>query len=121
VGAGDGDSGGGYEGRLDNTDLGIEAAHIWWHAAGVADNEDDGLALCTFHHKALDRGAISLDEDRRILVSQHVRGRHGVGAWLLRFIGQPIRSPQAGESPPANHNIDWHRREVFRPSPRAHD
>lgn len=109
----------GYDGQLENTDLGIEAAHIRWHAAGGSDSEDNGLALCSFHHKALDRGAMSLDDDRRILVSQHVRGSHGVAEWLLRFVGQQIRAPQAGESPPADHNIDWHRREVFRAPPRA--
>jgi putative restriction endonuclease len=109
----------GYDGQLENTDLGIEAAHIKWHAAGGTDTEDNGLALCSFHHKALDRGAIGLDDDRRVLVSQHVRGSHGVGEWLLRFVGEPIRSPQAGEPPPAVGNMGWHRREVFRAPPRA--
>ncbi len=50
----------------------------------------------------------------RILVSQHVRGTLGIEEWLLRFIGQPIRPPQAGELQPATGNIQWHRREVFR-------
>lgn len=109
----------GYDGQLENTDLGLEAAHIKWHAAGGTDTRDNGLALCSFHHKALDRGAISLDDDHGILVSQHVRGSHGVGELLLQFIGQPIRPPLAGESPPANENIDWHRREVFREPPRT--
>ena len=88
-------------------------------AAGGTDTEDNGLALCSLHHKALDRGAIGLDGDRRILVSQHVRGGHGVGEWLLRFVGQPVRPPQAGEPPPAEGNMGWHRREVFRAPPRA--
>jgi hypothetical protein len=42
-----------------------------------------------------------------------------VGEWLLRFVGEPIRSPQAGEPPPAVGNMGWHRREVFRAPPRA--
>jgi putative restriction endonuclease len=109
----------GYDGQLDNTDLGIEAAHGRWHAAGGSDIEDNGVALCSFHHKALDRGAIGLDDDRRILVSQHVRGSQGVGEWLFRFIGRPIRPPLQGEPAPAAGNIDWHRREVFRKPHRA--
>jgi putative restriction endonuclease len=94
-------------------------AQVTWHAAGGTDTGDNGVALCSFHHKALDRGAIGLDDDRRILVSQHVRGSQGVGEWLLRFIGRPIRPPLQGELAPAAGNIDWHRREVFRKPHRA--
>ena len=42
---------------LDQETLGIEAAHIKWHQAGGPDTEDNGLALCTLHHKRFDRGA----------------------------------------------------------------
>lgn len=104
----------GYDGQLDRTDLGIEAAHIKWHAAGGPDKPDNGLALCAFHHKAFDRGAIGLDDEHRILISQHVRGSHGVDEWLVRFTGQPVRKPQQGEPAPAADNINWHRSEVFR-------
>ena len=68
----------GYDGQLDNIDLALDAARIRWHAADGADAEDNGVGLCTFHHRALDRGAIGLDDDRRILVSQHVRGSQRV-------------------------------------------
>jgi putative restriction endonuclease len=104
----------GYDGQLERTDLGIEAAHIRWHAAGGPDTPDNGLALCSFHHKTFDRGAIGLDDNRRILISQHVRGSHGVDELLFRFIGQTLRPPQCGEPEPALQNITWHRREVFR-------
>jgi putative restriction endonuclease len=110
----------GYDGQLDRTDLGIEAAHIKWHAAGGPDTPDNGLALCAFHHKAFDRGAIGLGDDRRILISQHVRGSHGVDEWLVRFTGQPVRPPQQGEPVPAADNINWHRAEVFRKPARNH-
>jgi len=104
----------GYDGQLERTYLGIEAAHIKWHAAGGPDTPDNGLALCSFHHKAFDRGAIDLSDDRRILVSQQVRGSHGIDEWLLRFLGKPVRPPQQGEPVPATQNVDWHRKEVFR-------
>ena len=99
----------GYDGMLGNTDLGIEAAHIRWHAAGGSDTEDNGLALCSFHHKIFDRGAIGLDDDRRILISQHVRGSERIDELLFRHHGAQLRPPQAGQSPPASHNIRWHR------------
>ncbi len=104
----------GWDGQLGQNDLALEAAHIRWHAAGGPDIPDNGLALCSFHHKAFDRGAIGIDDDRHILISQHVRGSHGVDEWLVRFAGQPMRSPQQGELRPASQNIVWHRQEVFR-------
>lgn len=64
----------GYDGRLGSADLGIEAAHVKWHAAGGPDEAANGVALCTMHHLWLDRGAVSLADDLTILVSQHVHG-----------------------------------------------
>jgi len=104
----------GYDAMLGNTSLGIEAAHIRWHAAGGPDTETNGLALCSLHHKALDRGAIGLDERNRIMVSQHVRGSCGVEEWLNRFSGQGLRVPQPGCPGPALEYVRWHQSEVFR-------
>jgi putative restriction endonuclease len=109
----------GYDGRLENRDLGIDAAHVRWHAAGGPDEPENGLALCVFHHKAFDLGALGLDDEGRVLVSQHVHGSDGVEAWLLRFAGRPLRAPIPGEQAPARHHVAWHRREVFRAPARA--
>jgi len=104
----------GYDAMLGNSDIGLEAAHVRWHAAGGQDTEENGLALCALHHKAFDRGAIGLDDDRCILVSQHVRSGAGSIELLVRFSGQPLIGPQRGCPPPTQPNIEWHRREVFR-------
>jgi len=109
----------GLDGQLGSVDLGIEAAHVRWHAAGGRDAEDNGVALCSFHHKAFDRGAISLDDDRHLLVSEHVRGSTRVAELLLDFAGHPLRAPQRGHEQPAEANVHWHRREVFREPARA--
>jgi putative restriction endonuclease len=108
----------GYDGRLGRSDLGIEAAHIKWHAAGGPDLAANGLAMCVLHHVALDRGAITLSDDLRILVSQEVHGGPHVDEWLVEFAGRPARPPLAGEPPPAPDYLAWHRREVFREPPR---
>ena len=47
----------GFDVRLGNTPIALEAAHIMWHQAGGPDTENNGLALCSLHHKLLDRGA----------------------------------------------------------------
>ena len=109
----------GYDGKIGRTDLAIEAAHVKWHSAGGPDTDDNGLALCTLHHKVFDRGGIGIDEERRILVSQDVHGQTGTQELFFRHIGQPLRSPQSGQAPPAAVYIAWHRREVFREPPRA--
>ncbi len=68
----------GFDVRVEDQLLGLEAAHIMWHAAGGPDCVPNGLALCSLHHKALDIGAIGLrrqDDEIRLLVSSEVNGR----------------------------------------------
>ena len=64
----------GYAVQLDNADLGIEAAHIRWCQCGGPDTTDNGLACCSIHHQAFDRGAITISDDLLILVSSRVHG-----------------------------------------------
>lgn len=104
----------GYDAILGITDLGIEAAHIHWHSHGGPDSEDNGIALCANHHKAFDRGALTLDDDHRILVSQHLRDTQGARDWLIRFSGKPLLGPQPGCPPPSSDHLEWHRSQVFR-------
>jgi putative restriction endonuclease len=104
----------GYDGKLGTADLAIEAAHIKWHAAGGPDAPENGLALCSFHHVALDRGALSLDDGLRVLVSQHAHGHTQTEALLLRFAGEPLRRPQHGAPVPHPPYLGWHRAQVFR-------
>jgi len=104
----------GYDGQLGNTTLGIEAAHIKWHAAGGPDHMENGIALCVFHHKAFDRGAISIRDDLRLLISQDVRGRQDhLDQLLLKYIDSPIQRPQSGNPTPNQSFLAWHRKEVF--------
>ena len=90
-----------------------------WHAAGGPDRGDNGLALCSFHHKAFDRGALGLSPDLKVLVSQDVHGSHAVDDWILRYAHQPLRAPQVGQPVPDERFVEWHRREVFRQPPRV--
>lgn len=43
----------GYNVKIGSSDLGLESAHIKWHAAGGPDIEQNGLSLCALHHKCL--------------------------------------------------------------------
>ena len=104
----------GYDGRLGDTPLGLEAAHIKWYAWHGPDQVDNGIALCAFHHIALDAGALGLSDDLHILISCDVNGQTMLDEFIHRFAGQRLRLPQSSYPPPARPYIAWHRKEVFR-------
>ncbi|HBN75542.1 MAG TPA: restriction endonuclease [Planctomycetaceae bacterium] len=107
----------GFDVRLGSQIMGLEAAHIQWHQAGGPDEESNGLALCSLHHKAFDLGAFTIHPDRVLLVSKQAHGQQSFDDWLLKFHGHPIRPPQRESYLPASAFLDWHEREVFkRPS-----
>ena len=107
----------GFDVRVEDQLLGLEAAHIKWHAAGGPDEVPNGLALCSFHHKALDVGALGLEEAGEsvaVLVSSEVNGQSAAVRHLLDFRGERLRPPRGRELAPAVEFVAWHRREVFR-------
>ncbi|MCY2977208.1 MAG: HNH endonuclease [Planctomycetota bacterium] len=104
--------------RMGGRELGLEAAHIKWHQARGPDTVENGLSLCSLHHKLFDRGAIGLGDDRTLLVSESVHGTEGLAHWLLNHHGRPIRLPQRDSYAPSPEFIGWHRKEVFRSPPR---
>lgn len=110
----------GFDVRIADELLGLEAAHIQWRAAGGPDLVPNGLALCIVHHKALDRGALGLESAGggfRVLVSSEVHGQSDALRWLRDFHHAPLRRPQPGESGPGAEYVEWHAREVFRNPP----
>lgn len=103
--------------------LGLDAAHIRWHSHGGPDTESNGLALCTLHHRAFDRGAIGLEQTEEaafaVLVSRELSGRTGAYRQLVNENGNRIRPPQEREFLPKRRFVEWHRTEVFRGQPRS--
>lgn len=103
----------GFELRLDNNDLALEAAHIKWRQTGGPDETVNGLALCVLHHKLFDRGAFTVATDYTVQVSQDVHGNYGL-EWLLNFQGHPIAEPQSSVYRAHPRFLRWHGKEVFR-------
>jgi len=64
----------GYHLQLDQQIIGLEAAHIQWHAFNGPDTLDNGLALCSLHHKLFDYGAFALSDDFTVIVSKQING-----------------------------------------------
>jgi putative restriction endonuclease len=67
----------GLDVRLGTTLVVLEAAHIKWHQAGGPDVETNGLALCSQHHKLLDRGLFTLTTTGQMVVSEQAVGSAG--------------------------------------------
>ena len=102
--------------------FGLEAAHIRWYSHDGPDVVPNGLALCVFHHRALDRGVIGLERaagEHRLLVSNEVSGQSPAFRELLDSRGRPLRPPQEQSQRPDASFVAWHRREVFRGAPRS--
>ena len=104
----------GFSVRLDNSDLGLEAAHIRWCQFGGPDTMDNGLACCSIHHQAFDRGAVTLSENLRILVSSRVYGDSGLDSLFLALHGASLKMPSLKGAAPRDEFLAWHRTQVFR-------
>lgn len=106
-----------YDVRLGNDLLGLEAAHVKWHAAGGPDEVPNGLALCGFHHKAFDRGAwglAPLGRGYRVQISSDVNGLSDAVRWLSDYHNRRLQAPQRTDWRPDAAFVAWHTREVFR-------
>ena len=103
----------GFDLRLDNVPLALDAAHIRWHQANGPSIVSNGLALCSLHHKLFDRGAFSLSEKFKIEVSARVNGSVGLKEHLAPFSSNPITLPSVTAARPNQDFVRWHRTEVF--------
>lgn len=104
--------------RIGNMTIGLEAAHIKWHQANGPDAIENGVALCSLHHKLFDLGAFTFEADRQVLVSEQVHGTGQFEQVLLRHHGQRMNSPVQPEQHPFPEFVRWHRTEVFKEHPR---
>ena len=103
----------GFDVKLGDTPIALDACHIRWQKAGGPDELGNGLALCVMHHKLFDRGAFTLSKRLDILVSDDAHGTKGFKEWLKDFHTQKINFPQRQSYYPEVEFIGWHVREVF--------
>ena len=104
----------GFDVKLQHQPVALEAAHILPREKGGPDTEENGLALCSLHHKLFDRGVFTLSEQLEVLVSEYANGSTGFGKWLMRFHGKKINRPQSHMYYPRINFIDRHFREEFK-------
>nr|WP_258171108.1 HNH endonuclease [Paenibacillus sp. R14(2021)] len=101
----------GFNVRLGNNLVAIDAAHIQWHQAGGPDTEENGVALCSMHHKLFDRGVFTISEERELLVAEQAHGTNGFDEWLMKFHGKMLRSLINPIYMPKMYYLNWHIRE----------
>ncbi len=102
----------GFDGAAGGAAVGIEAAHVRWFTLGGPDDLDNGLALCSLHHKLFDRGMLGLDEDATVVVSQRFSARTATGRSIYELHGHRLE-PRRGTPLPAQRHVAWHRDQVF--------
>ncbi|MFT2017318.1 phosphorothioated DNA-binding restriction endonuclease [Streptomyces sp. 796.1] len=110
----------GYDGQLSSAGagmqpVGLEAAHVRWWAFEGPDEVENGLCLCSLHHKLFDKGVLGIGDDLRVLVSQQFVGRsRAAREQVIALAGRPVLGPQPGSSPVAADHRTWHTEQVFR-------
>ena len=102
----------GYDGRLGSTPVGIEAAHIRWFNLGGPDELDNGLALCSLHHKLFDRGALGLTPEFEVRVSPSFTARTDASKRVYDLHGRD--QPHPGTRAPAELHRCWHEEQVYK-------
>lgn len=108
----------GYDGQMAGASAGIDAAHVRWFNFDGPDDLDNGLALCSLHHKLFDLGALGLDLNLRVLVSAVFTARTSAGRAVYELHGR-LLTPRPGTFAPSADHITWHAREVFKGKPLA--
>lgn len=108
----------GYDGQLGTGSVGLEAAHVRWFNFDGPDALDNGLALCSLHHKLFDRGALGLTGEYQIRVSSSFTARTDAGRRIYDLAEQPLR-PRPGTPLPATEHLVWHAAQVFKSNPVA--
>ncbi len=103
----------GFDVRLGETALGVEAAHITWDQAGGPNIEINGLALGILHHKLFDREVYTVSLNRQVQVSEYAYGATGFTAWLLAYHGKPIRLLQRPPYLPKEACVPWYMQQIF--------
>lgn len=103
----------GFDGQSGGAPIGIEAAHVRWFNFGGPDDLDNGLALCSLHHKLFDRGVLGLGSGETVMVSSIFSARTEEGKRVHDLHGRELR-PRPGTKLPAAAHVSWHADEVFK-------
>ncbi len=98
--------------RISDVLVGIDACHVKALQYGGNDLITNGIALCKFHHWTLDRGAIGINENFKLEVSDSINGEK-VEEHLIKYENTQIFIPRRMINQLDNSNIKWHYEHIF--------
>jgi putative restriction endonuclease len=98
--------------RLGDALIGIDACHVKPIQHFGDDLVTNGVALCKIHHWALDRGAISISEERSLLISPKLNGSR-INEYFHEFADKSIFVPRNNALHLNEDNVSYHRKYVF--------
>ena len=104
----------GYDGEMFNTSVAIEAAHVKWFSQGGPDELENGLALCSLHHKLFDRGVLGIGQEFKIVVADGFIGKSpAADQFVYELQDKSIRDPAPNKPMPSLDFLEWHIKQVF--------
>jgi putative restriction endonuclease len=92
----------------------LQAAHIRPVTHDGPHRIENGLLLRSDVHTLFDRGYLTLERDRTLRVSPHLRADFDNGEFYYSMDGSPIWVPDRPQDQPAVEFLEWHRDVVFR-------
>jgi len=102
----------GFNLHLNKQPVGLEAAHIQWHAFEGPDHVRNGIALCSLHHTLFDLGAFALSDELTILISSRI---HGTSLeYLAQYHKAPLLKKPFSFEEPGLEYVRWQREQVFK-------
>jgi putative restriction endonuclease len=87
----------------------LDAAHIRSFSDGGPHEGSNGLLLRTDIHKLFDLGYVTIDQDRKFLVSHRLKSDFDNGKHYYDLHGTEIRSPLLPSALPSVDALHWHR------------
>lgn len=92
----------------------VDACHIEQFAKTFNNHPTNGIALCPNLHRAFDRGAISVNENYEIIVSNSIKENLESDYSFHRLEGKSIILPKDSKFYPSLESFTWHRKNVFK-------
>ena len=108
----------GYDGQIAGVPVGLEAAHVRWFNFDGPDELDNGLVLCSLHHKLFDRGILGIGSDHTVKVSRLYSARSTAGRQVYDLHGRALQV-RPGTQMPSPQHLQWHDSQVFKGQPLA--
>lgn len=96
-----------YSVKFNNKFVGVEAAHVLAVQDGGSDEVNNGMALCSIHHKAFDSYVMGIDTQYNIKIAQNIKGYKKIGRMLIKDIdGHKCTSLESLDHPPSKNNLE---------------